>query len=45
VAVRAVIFDWGRTLTPDLPAVLASAGARHITGQILHVNGDAHTTR
>jgi 3-oxoacyl-[acyl-carrier protein] reductase len=24
---------------------LASAGARHITGQILHVNGGAHTTR
>ena len=24
---------------------LASAGARHITGQALHVNGGAHTTR
>jgi 3-oxoacyl-[acyl-carrier protein] reductase len=24
---------------------LASAGARHITGQVLHVNGGAHTTR
>ena len=24
---------------------LASNGARHITGQILHVNGGAHTTR
>ena len=24
---------------------LASDGARHITGQILHVNGGAHTTR
>lgn len=24
---------------------LASPGARHITGQILHVNGGAHTTR
>ena len=24
---------------------LASGGARHITGQILHVNGGAHTTR
>jgi 3-oxoacyl-[acyl-carrier protein] reductase len=24
---------------------LASAGARHITGQIPHVNGGAHTTR
>ena len=24
---------------------LASDGARHITGQMLHVNGGAHTTR
>lgn len=24
---------------------LASDGARHITGQVLHVNGGAHTTR
>ena len=24
---------------------LGSDGARHITGQILHVNGGAHTTR
>jgi NAD(P)-dependent dehydrogenase (short-subunit alcohol dehydrogenase family) len=24
---------------------LASGGARHITGQNLHVNGGAHTTR
>ena len=39
----------GRAGQPDDIAetayFLASAGARHITGQILHVNGGAHTTR
>jgi 3-oxoacyl-[acyl-carrier protein] reductase len=35
-------------LPDDVAAVahfLASAGARHLTGQVLHVNGGAHTTR
>jgi 3-oxoacyl-[acyl-carrier protein] reductase len=27
------------------PYFLASQGARHITGQVIHVNGGAHTTR
>lgn len=39
----------GRAGTPDDIAAtvhfLASDGARHITGQTLHVNGGAHTTR
>lgn len=39
----------GRAGQPDDIAetawFLASAGARHITGQTLHVNGGAHTTR
>jgi 3-oxoacyl-[acyl-carrier protein] reductase len=39
----------GRAGHPDDVAAtahfLASDGARHITGQILHVNGGAHTTR
>jgi 3-oxoacyl-[acyl-carrier protein] reductase len=39
----------GRAGRPDDIAetahFLASAGARHITGQTLHVNGGAHTTR
>jgi 3-oxoacyl-[acyl-carrier protein] reductase len=39
----------GRAGRPDDVAetayFLASDGARHITGQNLHVNGGAHTTR
>jgi len=39
----------GRAGQPDDIAqttyFLASAGARHITGQVIHVNGGAHTTR
>ncbi len=39
----------GRAGQPDDVAAtayfLASDGARHITGQVLHVNGGAHTTR
>ncbi|MFF3641743.1 SDR family NAD(P)-dependent oxidoreductase [Streptomyces sp. NPDC002564] len=39
----------GRAGSPDdvarTIAFLASAGARHITGQVLHVNGGAHATR
>ncbi|MEW2527459.1 SDR family oxidoreductase [Streptomyces sp. NPDC047071] len=39
----------GRHGTPDdvvgAVAFLASPAARHITGQVLHVNGGAHTTR
>jgi 3-oxoacyl-[acyl-carrier protein] reductase len=39
----------GRPGQPDDVAetawFLASPGARHITGQVLHVNGGAHTTR
>ncbi|MGA4843780.1 SDR family NAD(P)-dependent oxidoreductase [Streptomyces sp. G45] len=39
----------GRAGTPDdiaaTVAFLASPAARHITGQVLHVNGGAHTTR
>lgn len=39
----------GRAGQPDDVAAtayfLASEGARHITGQVLHVNGGAHTTR
>jgi 3-oxoacyl-[acyl-carrier protein] reductase len=39
----------GRAGTPDDVAAtvefLASTGARHITGQTVHVNGGAHTTR
>ncbi|MGH3851009.1 MAG: SDR family oxidoreductase, partial [Pseudonocardiaceae bacterium] len=38
-----------RAGTPDDIAdavyFLASPGARHITGQTIHVNGGAHTTR
>jgi 3-oxoacyl-[acyl-carrier protein] reductase len=39
----------GRAGTPDDVAAvihfLASPGARHLTGQVLHVNGGALTTR
>ncbi|HZC27333.1 MAG TPA: SDR family oxidoreductase [Actinopolymorphaceae bacterium] len=39
----------GRTGEPDDIAAtarfLASAGARHLTGQVIHVNGGAHTSR
>ncbi|GAA4081754.1 SDR family NAD(P)-dependent oxidoreductase [Nonomuraea soli] len=49
---RALLIEETHDKRPGTPddlartvAFLASAGARHITGQTLHVNGGAHTTR
>lgn len=49
---RAMLIDATHTKRPGQPgdiaataAFLASSGARHLTGQTIHLNGGAHTTR